>query len=104
MLLQFLLLQHKPIKLFTKLLGARDHGDLSVFVFVCIYQFFIFFVPTEVWQSMLGFNTSPDYYKGYYHLFHQYNQSMPLWGPTCLGRMPSPNISFTDFIWKLFWS
>jgi len=30
---------------------------------------------------MLGFNTGLDYYKGYYHLFHQYNQSMPLWGP-----------------------
>ncbi len=30
---------------------------------------------------MLGFNTGPNYYKGYYHLFHQYNQSMPLWGP-----------------------
>ncbi len=30
---------------------------------------------------MLGFNTGPHYYKGYYNLFHQYNQSMPLWGP-----------------------
>jgi len=30
---------------------------------------------------MLGFNTGLNYYKGYYHLFHQYNQSMPLWGP-----------------------
>jgi len=28
----------------------------------------------------LGFSAGPMYYMGYYHLFHQYNKSMPLWG------------------------
>ncbi|CAM6028655.1 unnamed protein product [Sphagnum balticum] len=31
--------------------------------------------PTENWMNYA------NYYEGYYHLFHQYNQSMSLWGP-----------------------
>ncbi|KAH9530773.1 hypothetical protein CY35_19G002300 [Sphagnum magellanicum] len=31
--------------------------------------------PAENWMN------GPTYHKGYYHLFHQCNQSMPLWGP-----------------------
>jgi hypothetical protein len=40
-----------------------------------------FLCPHKFDSLCWGLIQVPITIKGYYHLFHQYNQSMPLWGP-----------------------
>ncbi len=41
-MLQFMLLQHKLKKLLTKLLGAKDHGDFYVYLYLYLSIFHLF--------------------------------------------------------------
>jgi hypothetical protein len=104
MLLQFLLLQHKPIKLFIRLLGAKDHGDFSVFVFLYISQFLSFLCPHKFDSLCWGLIQVSTTIRATTICFTSTTSLCHCGVQTCLGRMLSLNISFISSIWKLFWS